>query len=255
MWGHTRSYRRSKISLVPLLAVVGCWEVAAQTGVLNPAFYPPPSLIAETTVTSFTEWEMMRHLRASLTRVLLSLLAGGTAGIAIGLVMGYSKIIRTVLYPYVGLLYPIPKIVVLPIMFSIFGITELSRILTMSLAIFLLVAMNTVGAVGQIEEVHFEAARDNGAGTRALFREVIIPGALPQIFSGLSLGFGLGFILIVVIELVEADAGLGYVIWSSWELFRIPRLYVALLLINLTGLVFIYGIEEFGNYLTPWHNR
>lgn len=253
MWG--QSYRRSKISLTPLFVLVLCWEGAAQSGVINPAFYPPPSLIAETAVVSFIDGEMGRHLWTSLRRVILALLAGGSAGIGIGLVMGYSTTVRAVLYPYVGLLYPIPKIVVLPVMFSIFGLTELSRLLTMSLAVFLLVTMNTVGAVGQIEAVHFEAARDNGAGTVALFREVIVPGALPQIFSGLSLGFGLGFILIVVIEIVAADAGLGYVIWSSWQLFRIPRLYVALLLINLTGLVFIYGIEELGNYLTPWQER
>lgn len=255
MWGRVASYRRTRISLKPIAALVVCWELVAYVGLINVSFYPPPSVIAQTAVETLVDGEMLGHLRASLTRVLVSLVVGGGAGVGLGLLMGWSKRLRTVLFPYVALLYPVPKVVVLPIMFSIFGLTELSRILTMCLAVFLLVAMNTVDAVNEIDEVYFEVAVDNGAGTVGLFREVIVPGALPRIFSGLSLGFGVSFILIVVVEFIAADSGLGYVIWSSWRLFTIPKMYVALFLINLIGIVFIYGIEELGNYLTPWQQH
>lgn len=234
------SYRRSSVSLKPIVVVLACWEVAAQLGVLDAAFFPPPTVIGATTIDLFLHGDMLWHLRTSLRRVITALVVGGTTGVVVGLVLGWSRDIRVVVNPYIGLLYPIPKIVVLPITFSIFGVSELARVLTMSFAVFLLVAMNTLGAVRQINDVHLDVALDNGASRTDIFREVIVPGTVPQIFSGLSLGFGLGFILIVVIEIVAADAGLGYVIWSSWKLFTITRMYVALLSINLIGLVFIY---------------
>lgn len=252
MWGATGLSRRSRLSFKPILVVLFCWELAARFALVNPTFFPPPTVVGSTAIELLVYDDMLIHLRVSLQRVLLAFVLGATTGVAVGLVMGWSKDVRLLLNPYLGLLYPIPKIVLLPIMFSLFGVTELARILTMSLAVFLLVAMNTIGGVRGIDDVHVDVALDNGADSLSLFREVIVPGALAQIFSGLSLGFGLGFILIVVIEIVAADAGLGYVIWNSWHMFTIPRLYVALLLINLIGIVFLYGIEEIGTYLTPW---
>lgn len=255
MWGVPSTVRRTHLSYKPIIVVLVCWELAARVMLINPVFFPPPIVIASTAINLLLFDDMLTHLGVSLQRVFFAFILGGTTGVVVGLVMGWSKDIRDVLNPYISLLYPIPKIVLLPIMFSLFGFTETARVLTISLAMFLLVAMNTMGGVREIDDVHFNIARDNGAGTVALFRDVIVPGALPQIFSGLSLGFGLGFILIVVIEIVAADAGLGYVIWNSWNMFTIPRLYVALLLINVIGIVFLYGIEALGAHLTPWQQE
>lgn len=249
------SERRVGFRLTPLVVVLLCWEFAARAALINPSFYPPPTLILDTAVDLFRHGEMVRHVLVSLRRVVLSLCLGGSAGVAAGLLMGWSNPVRHLLNPYVALLYPVPKIVLLPVMFAMFGITELARVLTLSLAVFLIVAMSTVGAVRELDEVYVDSAIDSGAGRVDLFREVVVPGTLPQIFTGLSLGFGLAFILIVVIEFVAASAGLGYVIWSSWQLYTIPRMYVALLLINVIGIVFLYGIEAVGNALTPWQRH
>lgn len=249
------SERRVGFRLAPLVVVVLCWELAARGALIDPSFYPPPTLILETAVELFRDGEMTHHVVVSLRRVVLSLCLGGSAGVAAGLLMGWSKPVRYLLNPYVALLYPVPKIVLLPIMFAVFGITELARVLTLSLAVFLIVAMSTVGAVRELNEVYVDIAIDNGASRFDIFREVIVPGTLPQIVTGLSLGFGLAFILIVVVEFVAASAGLGYVIWSSWQLYTIPRMYVALLLINVVGIIFLYGIEALGNVLTPWEQQ
>lgn len=255
MWGTTGGYRPSRLDPRPIVAVLAIWEVAARLALVNPSFFPPPTVIGVTAIQLLVYDDMATHLLASLRRILFAFVTGSTTGLAIGLLMGWSRDVRLLLNPYVALLYPIPKIVLLPITFSLFGVTELARILTMSLAVFLLVSMYTMGGVRAIDESHVELALDNGAGRLDLFREVIVPGALPQVFSGLSVGFGLGFILIVVIEMVAAGTGLGYVIWSSWQLFTIPRLYVALFLINVIGLVSLYGIEECRRYLMPWEVR
>lgn len=243
---------RIGLNLLPVLAVVVLWETASRGALIHPVFFPPPTTVLAAAVEEFRHGEMLYHLGVSLRRILIAFLVGSSGGVAVGLVMGWSREIRLLVNPHVALLYPIPKITLLPVAFSIFGVTELARILTMSVAVFLLVAVNTMGGVRGIDDVYVDAAIDNGAGTRALYRDVIIPGALPQIVSGLSLGFGIGFVLIVVIEMVGAGAGVGYVIWNSWQLFTITRMYVALLVINVLGVVFVYGIEELGERLTPW---
>lgn len=243
---------RLRLNLLPILAALLLWELLSGVGIVHPVFFPPPTAILAATVEEFRHGEMLYHLGVSLRRILLAYVVGATSGIAVGLAMGWSRDIRLLVNPYVALLYPVPKITLLPIAFSLFGVTELARVLTMSVAVFLLVAVNTMGGVRQIDDVYVDVAVDNGAGTLALYREVLVPGALPQITSGLSLGFGIGFVLVVVIEMVGANAGLGYVIWNSWNLFTITRMYVALFCITVLGIVFVYGIEELGASLTPW---
>jgi NitT/TauT family transport system permease protein len=252
----SRVARRDRWALLlgPFVAVAILWEGTARVGFIDPNFFPPPSTVLSLAVDLYLHGEFLTHLLASLRRVTFAGLLGGTGGIALGTLMGRSPQVKAVTDPHLSILYPLPKIALLPIMFSLFGVTEMARILTMALAVLLLVSINTMGAVQQIEDSHIEAAMDNGAGRIDLYREVILPGTLPQIASGLSLGFGVSMVLLVIIEMVAANAGLGYVIWTSWQQFKIPQLYVALFTINVLGVVFVHGPEELGEWLTPWQH-
>lgn len=247
-----RSPRRLGLHLAPIVAVLVCWELFARLALLNPTFFPPPSVVVGVTGRLLAEGSLVHHTLVSLRRILLAFLLGATSGIAVGLWMGWSRPIRLIVNPYVSLLYPIPKIALVPILFTLLGVTETVRVLAMSIAIFLLVAVNTMGGVQQIDDAYVDAALDNGAGTLALYRDVLIPGSLSEIFAGLSLGLGVGFNLIVVIEMLAAESGLGYLIWRSWRLFTIGRMYAALVMITLLGILFIYGVDALGDRLTFW---
>lgn len=248
--------RRTRWALLfgPFISVALIWEGTARLELIDPNFFPPPSTVLALAVDLYRHGDFLTHLFASLRRIVLAGLLGGTGGIALGTLLGQSKGLKSVMDPHLSVLYPLPKIALLPVMFSLFGVTEMARILTMALAVLLLVSINTMGAVEQIEDSYLEAAMDNGAGRIDLYREVILPGTLPQIASGLSLGFGVAMVLLVIIEMVAADAGLGYVIWTSWQQFKIPQLYVALFTINVLGVVFVHGPEELGEWLTPWQH-
>lgn len=248
----TVSVRRLSVQLGPILAALVCWEALVRLALINPTFFPPPTVVAGATGEFLLEGELVHHTLVSLRRVLLAFALGATSGVAVGLGIGWSRPLRLLIHPYVSLLYPIPKIALVPILFTILGVTETVRVLAMSIAIFLVVAINTMGGVRQIDEAHVDAALDNGAGTLALYRDVLVPGALSEIFSGLSLGLGIGFNLIVVIEMLAAESGLGYVIWRSWRLFTIQRMYAALVMIAVLGIVFIYGVDAIGDRLTFW---
>lgn len=249
----TKVSLNTAISITTLIVVVVGWEVAAKTGIITPQFFPPPTEIGGGFVELYRTGEFVDHITISMWRISLGFGLGAVTGVAVGLLMGASRTIRSFVDPWVSILYPFPKIVLLPIFFSLFGIGEEARILTIALSVFLLVAINSMAGVIEIEQVYFDVARDNNAGNFAVYRNVILPGSLPHVFTGLSLGMGLAFILIVVIEMVGADSGLGYVIWDSWEKFTITRMYVAIITINVFGIVYTYGIDWLGRALTPWN--
>lgn len=247
---------RSRLALLvgPFLGLAIVWEGAARLGAIDPRFFPPPSTVLALGAELLRSGELTPHLLASLRRIGLSGVIGGAGGIALGILMGRSSGVKALVDPHLSVLYPLPKIALLPVMFSMFGVTEAARILTMSLAVLILVSITTMGAVEQIDRRYIEAALDNGAGRLALYREVILPGTISQIASGLSLGFGVAVVLLVIIEMVAADAGLGYLIWSSWQQFKVQQLYVALFAINVLGIAFVHGPEEIGRLLAPWLN-
>lgn len=237
--------------LSPVFLVLG-WEVGVRGGMINPRFFPPPSAIVGVAGEMIADGSLIHHTLVSLGRILPAFVVAGALGIVLGLLMGWSDRIYVIVDPIVSAVYPLPKVVLLPIIFLLFGLNDVSRMVALGAAVFLLVVINTVGGAREVNEEYIEAARDNGASGYSMIREVIFPASLPHIFSGLSLGMGVSFILIVVVEMIAAENGLGYIIWNSWNLFTMKRMYVAIITINVLGIVFTYGLEWTGSYLTRW---
>jgi len=253
----TRVDRQTLLSVFSPVFVLVAWEVASRVGLLNPEFFPTPtSILAKGIELTFgPQAELIHQTLVSLGRIIPAFVVGGGLGILLGLIMGWSSTFDAILDPIVSAIYPLPKVVLLPILFLIFGLTETSRVIALGMAIFLLVVINTAAGARQVDPVYVEAAKDNGASNYRMLREVIFPASLPHIFSGLSLGMGVAFILIVVVEMVAAKSGLGFMIWDSWTLFSIRRMYVAIVTINILGIVFTYGIEWVGASLTQWQTE
>ena len=237
--------------LTPVLIILG-WEVGVVAGTINDRFFPPPSQVVGVAGEMLADGSLVHHTSVSLGRIVPAFVVAGALGIILGLLMGWSERINAIVDPLVSAIYPLPKVVLLPIIFLIFGLNDISRMVALGAAVFLLVVINTVGGAREVNEEYIEAARDNGASGYSMIREVIFPASLPHIFSGLSLGMGVSFILIVVVEMIAAENGLGYVIWNSWNLFTMKRMYVAIITINILGILFTYGIEWTGAYLTRW---
>lgn len=244
--------RHALLNVISPFAILVLWEVTARVGVINAQFFPPPTAVLEIAGEMLADGSLVHHTLVSLGRIIPAFVVAGAVGIVLGLLMGWSDRIYTIVDPLVSALYPLPKVVLLPIIFLIFGLSETSRMVAIGTAVFMLVVINTVGGAREVDPEYIEAARDNGAKGYTMIREILLPATLPHIFSGLSLGMGVSFILIVVVEMIAADSGLGYIIWDSWNLFTIKRMYVAIITINVLGIVFTYGLEWIGAYLTRW---
>jgi NitT/TauT family transport system permease protein len=134
----------------------------------------------------------------------------------------------------------------------IFGLGEMTKIVTVALGVFFLVLINTIAGVRNINAIYLDAAKNFGAGYFDTLIHIALPGALPLIFTGLKLGLGAGLILIVIAEMVGARNGLGYLIWESWQGFAVGRLYVGLIIIGLLGYLSTIMMDELEKRLVPW---
>ena len=218
-WPFSRQLTLSVSTLVVLLAV--WWAVAAQQWI-SPLFLPPPGQVLEKLITiagpqGFMDATLWQHLGASLTRILVALLAAVIIGVPVGIAMGLSPTIRGILDPLIELYRPVPPLAYLPLMVIWFGIGETSKILLIYLAIFAPVAMSALAGVKSAQQVRIRAAQSLGASRVQVLLFVILPGALPEILTGLRIGLGVGWSTLVAAELIAATRGLGFMVQSAGE--------------------------------------
>ena len=236
------------------LAALLLWELCAQQAWIDIRFFPSPSAIGKYALSTLDATELWMHLSASLQRIGWGYGAGVIFGIGIGITMGLSRVARIVGYPLVAMFYPIPKIALFPLVMLIFGIGEISKIFVVALGCFFLVVMNTLRGVDQLDRIHFDVAAIFQLRRSDLIRHVILPGALPSIFTGLRLALGYSLVIVVAAEFSGASTGIGYWIWQAWETFSIKRLYVGIFVIAGLGIICSACLDIFERLLTPWRD-
>jgi ABC-type nitrate/sulfonate/bicarbonate transport system permease component len=251
----TLNHDRVYYTLLPLVSLTGIlllWELCGRFGLLNPLFFPVPSLIAVAFLTMVADGEIQANLSITLLRVFAGFLIGTIPGIIIGLFMGASEKIRLLLDPLVAATYPIPKLAIFPLLMIIFGIGELSKIMAIAIGCFFIVLINAMAGVKNINKVYFEVAKNYGASKGQLFTRVILPASLPMIFTGIRLALGMSLIVVVGVEFVSANYGIGAIIWNGWETFEIEKLYVGIFLCAILGILFTVVLKRIEERITPW---
>ena len=207
--------RQVTLSIGTLAVLLTVWWTVAALQLISPLFLPPPQQVLEKLLTiagpqGFMDATLWQHLAASLTRIVLALLAAVVIGIPVGIAMGLSPTVRGILDPIIELYRPVPPLAYLPLMVIWFGIGETSKILLIYLAIFAPVAMSALAGVKSAQQVRIRAAQSLGASRAQVLWFVILPGALPEILTGLRIGLGVGWSTLVAAELIAATRGLGF---------------------------------------------
>src|ERR1700687_2742181 len=197
------------------------WEIGAMTGRVDTRFFPSPSIIAAALVPMIQTGELWTHGSISLSRIAIGFVLGVIPGVAIGLEMGRFAPMRALSQPLIDATFPIPKIALLPLFILIFGIGEESKYAIIAVAIIYLVLINTVAGVRNIDRIYLDVARNFHASKLMMFTDVALPGALPQIITGMRLAMGVALLVIVSAEFVGARSGIGYLIWTSWQVFQV----------------------------------
>jgi ABC-type nitrate/sulfonate/bicarbonate transport system permease component len=189
---------------------------------------------------------------ASLWRSIPGFLLGTLAGIALGLVAGVSRVADALLSPSIFLSYPVPKIVMLPMVMVWFGIGDVSKIVIIALACFYPAFINAYYGARSTRALLVWSALNMGARPRHLFWKVVLPSALPMVVSGVRIALALSFILLFAAEMVGARSGLGYLIKQSENSLRFDLMYVSIITIAVLGALGDALVRAAGGRLIRW---
>ena len=270
-----RRWQDMVIGLVVPIVAIGIWQAVASMGWVNENILPSPLQVwrkwvayllplqdfktwhANNTGGSKLAWALSGELivdsLGSLYRVLVGFAVGAGLALPIGLAMGASRVVYTWLNPLFQLLRPIPPIAYIPLSILWFGLGNPPAIFLIALGAFFPVLMNTIAGVRQVDGIYLRAARNLGAGGPTLFLRVILPAAVPYILTGMRIGIGTAFIVVIVSEMIAVNNGLGFRILEAREYFWSDKIIAGMITIGILGLAIDAGMNRLNNYLLRWH--
>ncbi|HXR55540.1 MAG TPA: ABC transporter permease [Casimicrobiaceae bacterium] len=250
----------SRISRLWLLAVfVVAWQLISMYGQrVNPqldVMMPPPTAVISAAADLIARGVLLTHIVDSLKRVLLAVGAAAVLGVPLGLAMGWSKRFRAAVDPLLEFIRPIPPLAWIPLSILWFGIGDVQIVYIIFLAAFFPVVLNSLAGARDVDTYLVRAGLSLGARPRELFLTVVLPAALPHIFTGIRIGLGIGWMALVAGELVAAPSGLGYMINNARTLFRSDYILLGMVLIGALGLVLDYLMRQAARFAMPWHRQ
>lgn len=226
--------RDTVLRLLLPVALVAWWEISARTGTA-PRYLPAPSVVMAALWELIGRGDLWRHLEASVYRGFSGFAIGASTGLVIGLAAGLSRWVRGFFEPIVAIIYPIPKVAFLPLIVIWFGLGHSSKIVIISVSVFFPVFLAAFYSVRSVNRTLLWAARSMGAGPIRSFFQVLLPGALPEIFSGLRVGLALSFIVLFAAELLGSNSGLGYLIVLGEDSVRFDIMLAGIVTIGVLG--------------------
>jgi len=235
----------------PLLVLLA-WELASHQGWVSPQLLPPLEAVGGAFLSLFSSGDLVRHLGISLLRVILGFFLATLVGVSLGMAMGWFRRWWGFFDPLVEILRPIPPMAWIPLAILWMGIGEASKIYIIFYGAFFPIVINTTLGVKSIDENLLKMARSMNLKGWLLFKEVIFPGSLPAVVTGLRIGLGVGWMCLVAAELIAAESGVGYLIEESKELLRTDRVVLGMLLIGTMGILSDWGVRSLEKYVRRW---
>jgi NitT/TauT family transport system permease protein len=195
------------------------------------------------------------HILTSLRRVVIAFALATAVGVPLGLMIGWSQTVREYAFPVFELLRPIPALAWVPLAILMFKSTEGPVIYITFLPAFFATTLNTVLGVESIDKSYFRAAACLGANRWQMFRHIVLPGALPFIFTGLQISMGVAWFSLVAGEMISGEYGLGYLIYTSYTMVSYPTIVIGMVTLGVVGYLSSAAIRVVGNLLMRWRAR
>jgi ABC-type nitrate/sulfonate/bicarbonate transport system permease component len=230
-------WRDAALGGIGALAVLALWEAAARWGGASPLVFPPPSTAVIGALERVPGDVLVGHVAISLQRIVLGFVTGATLGVVLAVAGGWYRILGNLMRPIVELLRPIPPLAWIPMAIVWFGLGESSKVFVIFLAAFFPVFTNAWKGVTGIDPVLLRAGQTMDLTGPALLFKVALPAAMPDIATGLRIGWGLSFGVLVAAELIAADSGMGYMIMNARQLADVGTIILGILMIGAANLV------------------
>jgi taurine transport system permease protein len=248
------------IAVVTVVALLLLWWVATHNGWIRDLFLPTPERI----ITSFGEaWKgdiqggrpLYEHFGWSLFRVFFAFALACVTAIPVGILMGVSRIARGIFDPPIEFYRPLPPLAYLPLIVIWFGIEETAKVVLIYLACFAPLAMAARAGVKSVMIEQINAAYSLGASKWQVVRHVVIPAALPEIFTGMRIAIGFGWTTLVAAEMVAAQAGLGQMVLNASNFLRTDVVIMGIVVIGVVAYSFDLLMRHVERAVVPWKGR
>lgn len=243
------------LSWISLAAFVIMWQRAAENGAVNTSILPKPSLIVEKFLTMLQDGSLAKYTIVSLKRVLWGYLLGGGTGLILGFLIGLSRRLERFMNLYIGILRPIPPIAWIPFLIMALGIGEMSKITVIAIGTFWPLLLNTIEGVHAADDSLLELGRVLEKDKKTVIFKIILPSAIPSVFTGARLGISRAWSCVVTAEMIAASAGVGYLIQYARELSQPALMFVGVAVIGLIGLLIDAVMVAIQKKLLYWNNR
>ncbi|MFO1337665.1 MAG: aliphatic sulfonate ABC transporter permease SsuC [Burkholderiaceae bacterium] len=238
--------------LVPL-AILAAWQAASASGWLSTRVLPEPRAVLAAFGQLLASGELAHHAAISTGRALAGLAIGGGLGLLLGLLSGSFRWAETLLDSSLQMLRNIPALALIPLVILWFGIDEAAKLFLVAVGVFFPIYLNTFHGIRSVDPGLIEMARSYGLSGWALYRHVILPGALPSVLVGLRFSLGLMWVLLIVAETISAQAGIGYLTMNAREFLQTDVVLVGIILYALLGKLADWLARALERWWLRWH--
>jgi NitT/TauT family transport system permease protein len=239
-----------------LVAVALLWRWTSTTGLRLPfvsfAFLPSPDEVWRAFLAMAGSGKLVANVMSSLSRVLTGYAAAALIGVSLGALIARHRIVEDFLLPSLELARPIPAVAWIPLAILMFPSSEASMMFIIFTGALFPILLDTIHAVREVDERLIASARTLGASETTILLEVVLPGALPGMFTGLSIGMGTSWFCLVTAEMISGQSGVGYHTWESYTLQNYADIVVGMLLIGLLGSASSASVRALGALVMPW---
>ena len=229
------------------MALLLAWQLAAQWGWLSSRILPEPWAVAKAFWHLAVSGELWLHLKTSLWRATVGFAVGAGLGLLLGLLTGSFRHAETLLDTTLQMVRNIPALALIPLVILWFGIDETAKLFLLAVGVFFPVYLNTFHGIRSADQGLIEMAKSYGLSGWPLYRDVILPAAMPSILVGVRFSLGLVWVLLIVAETISAQAGIGYMTMNAREFLQTDVVLVGILLYALLGKLadlFSRGLER-----------
>jgi len=249
----------SHISLITSIALIALWFLATSTGWVKPLFLPSPFAVYDKFISAMTDGvansTLAEHAMASLTRVFSAFFLACVTAVPIGILMGVNRYARGIFDPPIEFYRPLPPLAYLPLIIIWFGIGEFPKILLIYLAIFAPMAIAARAGVRSVSIEQIHAAYAMGGTRMQIVWHVILKAAMPEIFTGLRIGIGVGWTTLVAAEMVAADRGLGFMVLNAAQFLASDIVIMGIIVIGVFAFAFDLLVRYVEKFAIPWKGR
>ncbi|BBB89536.1 MAG TPA: ABC transporter permease [Methylomusa anaerophila] len=238
-----------------ILVVLLVWEVLPRAELIDRFILPTFSDVISGLAGLFITGEMFKHIAVSFGRAFTGFIAAVSFSIILGIFMGWFKRLERYVNPLLELGRNTPILALYPVFIMFFGVGEVSKVAIIFWGTIWPILLNTIGGVKNVDPLLIKSARSMGISLFPLFRKVILPAATPAIITGLRLSATTSILILVAAEMLNANAGLGFMIFYNETKYKIPEMYSGIITLSILGFLINYLLIALENRLTRWKEQ